>query len=100
MKNILIIEDNEDIRENVAEILTLSDYKVLTAANGKEGIEAAQKHKPDLIICDIMMPGVDGYGVLQVLHKTPETQNIPFIFLTSNSEPLQEEGYNEKVINA
>ena len=86
MKNILIIEDNEDIRENVAEILTLSDYKVLTAANGKEGIEAAQKHKPDLIICDIMMPGVDGYGVLHVLHKTPETQNIPFIFLTSKSE--------------
>ncbi len=86
MKNILIIEDNEDIRENVAEILTLSDYKVLTAANGKEGIEAAQKYKPDLIICDIMMPGVDGYGVLHVLHKTPETQNIPFIFLTSKSE--------------
>ena len=86
MKNILIIEDNEDIRENVAEILSLSDYKVITAANGKEGIEAAQKHKPDLIICDIMMPGVDGYGVLHVLHKTPETQNIPFIFLTSKSE--------------
>ena len=86
MKNILIIEDNEDIRENVAEILSLSDYKVITAANGKEGIEAAQKHKPDLIICDIMMPGVDGYGVLHVLHKNPETQNIPFIFLTSKSE--------------
>ncbi len=86
MKSILIIEDNEDIRENVAEILTLSDYKVMTAANGKEGIETAQKHHPDLIICDIMMPGVDGYGVLHVLHKTPETQNIPFIFLTSKSE--------------
>ena len=86
MKNILIIEDNEDIRENVAEILSLSDYKVITAPNGKEGIEAAQTHRPDLIICDIMMPGVDGYGVLHVLHKTPETQNIPFIFLTSKSE--------------
>lgn len=86
MKNILIIEDNEDIRENVAEILSLSDYKVITASNGKEGIETAQKHRPDLIICDIMMPGVDGYGVLHVLHKTPETQNIPFIFLTSKSE--------------
>ncbi len=86
MKSILIIEDNEDIRENVAEILSLSDYKVITAPNGKEGIEAAQQHKPDLIICDIMMPGIDGYGVLHVLHKTPETQNIPFIFLTSKSE--------------
>ncbi len=86
MKSILIIEDNEDIRENVAEILSLSDYKVITASNGKEGIESAQKNRPDLIICDIMMPGVDGYGVLHVLHKTPETQNIPFIFLTSKSE--------------
>jgi len=86
MKTILIIEDNEDIRENVAEILMLSDYKVIMAANGKEGIEAAQKNSPDLIICDIMMPGVDGYGVLHVLHKDPATQNIPFIFLTSKSE--------------
>jgi CRP/FNR family cyclic AMP-dependent transcriptional regulator len=85
-KTILIIEDNEDIRENVAEILTLSDYKVLMAANGREGIEVAQKSKPDLIICDIMMPGIDGYGVLHVLHKEQETQNIPFIFLTSKSE--------------
>ena len=86
MKTILIIEDNEDIRENVAEILTLSDYKVKLATNGKEGIEMAQKELPDLIICDIMMPGIDGYGVLLVLHKAPETQSIPFIFLTSKSE--------------
>jgi CRP/FNR family transcriptional regulator, cyclic AMP receptor protein len=86
MKTILVIEDNEDIRENVEEILTLSDYKVLTAANGKEGVEVAQKNIPDLIICDIMMPGIDGYGVLHVLHKDPHTQNIPFIFLTSKSE--------------
>ncbi len=86
MRTILIIEDNEDIRENVAEILQLSDYNVLMAVNGKEGIERAQKEIPDLIICDIMMPGVDGYGVLHVLHKDPKTQNIPFIFLTSKSE--------------
>ncbi len=86
MKTILIIEDNEDIRENVAEILMLSDYKVLTAANGKEGVEVAQRATPDLIICDIMMPGLDGYGVLHILHKDPKTQNIPFIFLTSKSE--------------
>lgn len=86
MKTILVIEDNEDIRENATEILTLSDYNVIAAPNGKEGIESAQKNKPDLIICDIMMPGVDGYGVLHVLHKDPNTQNIPFIFLTSKSE--------------
>jgi len=86
MKTILIIEDNEDIRDNVAEILTISNFKVLVATNGKEGIESAQKNYPDLIICDIMMPGVDGYGVLHVLHKDPATQNTPFIFLTSKSE--------------
>ncbi len=86
MKTILVIEDNEDIRENVTEILTLSDYNVISAPNGKVGIESAQKNKPDLIICDIMMPGVDGYGVLHVLHKDPQTQNIPFVFLTSKSE--------------
>jgi CRP/FNR family cyclic AMP-dependent transcriptional regulator len=86
MKTILIIEDNDDIRDNVEEILSLSNYKVISAANGKEGIESAQRNKPDLIICDIMMPGVDGYGVLHVLHKDPETQSIPFIFLTSKSE--------------
>lgn len=86
MKKILIIEDNPDIRENVEEILSLSGYQVLTAPNGKEGIEAAQKQIPDLIISDIMMPGVDGYGVLHVLHRDPATQHIPFIFLTSKSE--------------
>ncbi len=86
MKTILVIEDNENIRENVQEILTLSDYNVILAHNGKEGIELAQKNKPDLIICDIMMPGVDGYGVLHVLHRDAETHNIPFIFLTSKSE--------------
>ncbi len=86
MKTILIIEDNEDIRENVEEILTLSDYNVITAPNGKDGIESAQQNLPDLIICDIMMPGIDGYGVLHVLHKDSRTQNIPFIFLTSKSE--------------
>jgi CRP/FNR family cyclic AMP-dependent transcriptional regulator len=86
MKTILIIEDNEDIRENVAEILTLSHYKAVMAATGKEGIEAAQNVLPDLIICDIMMPGVDGYGVLHVLQQGLATQNIPFIFLTSKSE--------------
>ena len=62
-KKILLIEDNEDVRENTAEILELAEYKVLTAPDGKEGVELARKELPDLIICDIMMPGLDGYGV-------------------------------------
>ena len=66
MNTILLIEDNQNIRENTAEILELANYKVITAENGKLGVEAALKHKPDLIICDIMMPVLDGYfGCLQ-----------------------------------
>jgi CRP/FNR family transcriptional regulator, cyclic AMP receptor protein len=86
MKKILIIEDNPDIRENVEEILTLAQYRVITAADGKEGVELAKAQRPDLIVCDIMMPILDGYGVLHVLQAEPETMNIPFIFLTSKSE--------------
>ncbi len=86
MKKILLIEDNDEVRENTAEILELSNYKVFTAANGKEGIEVANKELPDLIICDIMMPVLDGYGVLHSLSKKVETAGIPFIFLTAKSE--------------
>jgi len=85
-KTILIIEDNEDIRESTMEILELADYSVLTADNGKLGVELATKHKPDLILCDIMMPELDGYGVLYLLNKTPDTAAIPFIFLTAKAE--------------
>jgi len=70
---ILIIEDNEDIRESTAEILGLAGYQIFTATNGKTGVELAQQHLPDLIICDIMMPDLDGYGVLYMLGKNPET---------------------------
>lgn len=87
MKNtILIIEDNEDIREGTAEILGLAGYHTITAENGKIGIEKAQKEKPDLIICDIMMPELDGYGVLYLLNKNVETAAIPLIFLTAKVE--------------
>lgn len=86
MKTILLIEDNQDIRENMSEILEMSDYKVLTAADGKEGVTMATQYKPDLIICDIMMPVLDGYGVIHMLMKNPDTQNIPFIFLTAKAE--------------
>src|SRR5678810_349488 len=86
MKKILVIEDNNEVRENIAEILELSNYKVLTAENGKIGVELALSESPDLIICDIMMPVLDGYGVLHLLNKHVETYGIPFIFLTAKAE--------------
>lgn len=86
MKKILLIEDNKEMRENTAEILELADYKVITAKNGKEGVEAALKEPPDLVICDIMMPVLDGYGVLHALSKNEKTAGIPFIFLTAKAE--------------
>src|SRR5688572_504632 len=86
MKKILVIEDNEDIRNNTAEILELSNYEVLVAEDGKAGVEMAIKHTPDLIICDIMMPELDGYGVLHAIQKNDSIKNTPFIFLTAKSE--------------
>lgn len=86
MKKILLIEDNNEMRENTSEILSLANYAVLTAENGKVGVDLAKKDKPDLIICDIMMPDLDGYGVLHILGKDPETVGIPFIFLTAKAE--------------
>ncbi|MBO9631891.1 MAG: response regulator [Chitinophagaceae bacterium] len=86
MKTILVIDDNTDIRENTAEILTLAGYQTFTAENGKRGVEIAGREKPDLIVCDIMMPELDGYGVLHLLKNRPETENIPFIFLTAKTE--------------
>ncbi len=86
MQKILVIEDNAEVRENIAEILELSNYEVITAGDGKAGVESALSEKPDLIVCDIMMPAIDGYGVLHLLGKHKETSGIPFIFLTAKSE--------------
>jgi CheY-like chemotaxis protein/CRP-like cAMP-binding protein len=86
MSKIVLIEDNHEMRENIEEMLELADYKVLSAANGKEGVELVKKELPDIIICDIMMPELDGYGVLHYLSKIPETRAIPFIFLTAKTE--------------
>jgi CRP-like cAMP-binding protein len=86
MKQLLLIEDNTELRENTAEILELAGYKVQTAENGKIGVELALQQKPDLIICDIMMPVLDGYGVLHMLNKNSGLTGIPFIFLTAKSE--------------
>ncbi|MBK6937939.1 MAG: response regulator [Chitinophagaceae bacterium] len=86
MKTVLVIDDNPDIRENTAEILDLAGYKTFTAENGKKGVDLALKEKPDVIVCDIMMPELDGYGVLHLLRKNDETMHIPFIFLTAKTE--------------
>jgi CheY-like chemotaxis protein len=85
-KTILIIEDNKDMRENTAELLEMAGYSTLTANNGKAGLEVAQKNKPDLILCDIMMPALDGYGVLRALENIPEMIDMPFVFMTAKSE--------------
>lgn len=86
MNTILIIEDSSEIRENTDELLRLSGYNTLVAANGKEGLEILRNEKPDLILCDIMMPDLDGYGVLRAHSNMPETRRIPFIFMTAKAE--------------
>lgn len=86
MKSVLVIDDHAGIRENTAEILELAGYKTFTAENGKKGVEVAMKEKPDVIVCDIMMPELDGYGVLHLLKRNESTENIPFVFLTAKTE--------------
>jgi CheY-like chemotaxis protein len=85
-KRILVIEDNEDVRENIVEILELDGYDVLNAPHGKAGVEMALEHLPDIILCDIMMPELDGFGVLKILNRNAKTHHIPFIFLTAKAE--------------
>ena len=85
-RKILIIEDNEDIREGTAEVLDLAGYETYTAANGKIGVDLALRQSPDVILCDIMMPELDGYGVLYLLQKNSKTTNIPFIFMTAKAD--------------
>ena len=84
-KKILLIEDDAIVRENTAEILKLANYNVLTSDNGKDGIAKANTYQPDLIICDILMPELDGYGVLQIMMRNEELQKIPFIFMTAKT---------------
>lgn len=86
MAKILVIDDNNEVRENLEELLGLYGYETLGADDGKLGVKLAKEEQPDLIVCDIMMPGLDGYGVLNILGQQPETSVIPFIFLTAKSE--------------
>lgn len=86
MATILIIEDNTEIRENTAELLELEGYSVIVAQNGRLGYETAVLKEPHVIICDIMMPVMNGYEVLQELKKNESTANIPFVFVTASTE--------------
>jgi CRP-like cAMP-binding protein/CheY-like chemotaxis protein len=86
MKKILIIEDMPDVRENIAELLEMSGYATITAEDGAVGVDKALEEKPDLILCDVMMPRLDGFTVLNILSKRPETSDVPFVFLTAKAE--------------
>ena len=86
MNTILIIEDDIVLRETTAEILELENYKVVTASNGKRGAEQARIMIPDLILCDIMMPEMDGYELLKILSEDEQTKRIPFIFMSAKTE--------------
>jgi DNA-binding LytR/AlgR family response regulator len=86
MKKILLIDDDESIRESTQELLEVVGYQVMTAEDGAKGIKIASEYMPDVIICDIAMPIMDGYAVLNELSKNPVTSTIPFIFLTARIE--------------
>jgi DNA-binding NarL/FixJ family response regulator len=86
MKRILVIEDEPEMRRNIAALLRFYDYEPIVAANGRVGVEAARREKPDLILCDVMMPELDGHGVLQALQGDTALARIPFIFLTAKGE--------------
>lgn len=86
MKKILVIEDEPEMRRNITTLLRYYQYEPVAAANGREGVEAARRDRPDLILCDVMMPELDGYGVLQALQMDAALARIPFIFLTAKGE--------------
>ncbi|MCB1212549.1 MAG: response regulator, partial [Verrucomicrobiales bacterium] len=85
---ILIIEDQAPMRRNVALMLQLEGYEICTAENGRIGVEVAQKERPDLVLCDVMMPELDGYGVVKALREDPSFATTPFIFLTAKSDSV------------
>jgi CheY-like chemotaxis protein len=89
MKRVLVIEDNREIRENTAELLVLNGYEVVTAENGKLGYEKVKRQRPDLIICDIMMPETDGRTFLKLVKKDNTTRSIPLVFFSAGSGPAE-----------
>src|SRR5215472_6580300 len=86
MKRILVIEDDAGLREEIVGILELEGYAVDSAANGRAGLERIRAARPDLVICDLMMPELDGYATLEAIHESPEIEALPFLFLTAREE--------------
>ncbi len=89
MKTVLIIEDELTVRESIVDLLEIQGFRVIAADNGKTGLQIALKERPDLVLCDISMPGLDGFGVLQKLRENPDTGAMPFIFLTARTTRLE-----------
>jgi CheY-like chemotaxis protein len=90
MGKILIIEDDQGIRENVVEILHFEGFETLEAQNGTVGLQLAQEHLPDMILCDVRMPECDGYEVLKKLRQNPATAAIPFVFMTAKANAKED----------
>lgn len=86
MKKILVIEDEAEMRRNLLTILRFEQFAAEGAENGQRGLELVRRERPDLVLCDVMMPGMDGHGVLAALRADPDTARIPFIFLTAKGE--------------
>ena len=103
MTTILVIEDEKFIRENLLELLEIEGYTAIGAENGMVGVHLAKENQPDLVLCDVMMPELDGYGVFNALRQDPVTATIPFIFLTasadrSNLQKIRELGFNDYIL--
>jgi CheY-like chemotaxis protein len=102
MPTVLVIEDEAPLRANLARILSAEGYQVVVAADGDEGVQRVRETRPDAVICDILMPRLDGFGVLAALRSRPETAAIPFIFLTASADKVDlarglQSGANEYV---
>lgn len=85
MQKILVIEDDENIRESLVELLEMKSYELLSAENGVQGLEKAKSEKPDLILCDVMMPGLNGYEVIEEVRRNAELAKVPFVFLSAKA---------------
>lgn len=86
MHKILVIEDEPQMRRNILTILEMENFEAIGAENGRIGIDTIRARRPDLILCDVMMPELDGYGVLKEMRADPEIAEIPFVFLTAKGE--------------
>src|SRR5512141_1242705 len=90
MNKSLVIEDQPQMRKNLVTILEMENFQVISAENGRRGVELARSERPDLVLCDVMMPELDGFGVLQALRADPATATLPLIFLTAKGDRLDQ----------